>query len=61
MLADFALSKKLEWLHYYGTTHSKLLDFIFKPVREIFGGRVKFMCTGSAPVSGEVYQFNLDS
>lgn len=37
--------------------NNSIYDFIFKQIRESLGGSVKFMLTGSAPISPEVLHF----
>lgn len=57
-LAEKALSTKLENLHRTGSvTHSLYDKLVFKKTREAMGGRVRFMLTGSAPISADVLDF----
>jgi hypothetical protein len=37
-----------------------MYDFAFKQIRQSLGGCVKFIITGSAPISPQVCSFNLD-
>jgi long-chain acyl-CoA synthetase len=37
--------------------NNSIYDFIFKQIRESLGGSVKFILTGSAPISPEVLHF----
>eukprot|EP00331_Platyophrya_macrostoma_P034535 CAMPEP_0176461624 /NCGR_PEP_ID=MMETSP0127-20121128/34775_1 /TAXON_ID=938130 /ORGANISM="Platyophrya macrostoma, Strain WH" /LENGTH=678 /DNA_ID=CAMNT_0017853371 /DNA_START=23 /DNA_END=2059 /DNA_ORIENTATION=+ len=57
-LAQKALSTKLENLRRTGAvTHSLYDRLVFKKTREAMGGRVRFMLTGSAPISSDVMDF----
>jgi long-chain acyl-CoA synthetase len=57
-MANRAISSKLYYLKHYGTvehgTYDKLVCAKFK---ETLGGQVRFMCTGSAPISVDVINF----
>lgn len=56
-LVESTVEKKLKELHKTGKVDSGFMNFIFKPVREKFGGRVKFMATGSAPIAADILDF----
>jgi long-chain acyl-CoA synthetase len=52
------VATKLERLKSGGGFHHALWDrIIFNKVRAVFGGRVRLMVSGSAPISGEVLDF----
>lgn len=58
MLFNRAVSGKLRHLNngcYY--THSLWDSLVFNKIRDLLGGRVKGMVTGSAPISAEVLNF----
>lgn len=57
-LVNKAISAKLENYHnHLGVTHAIYDKIVFKKFKEILGGNVKLMITGSAPISGEVLDF----
>jgi long-chain acyl-CoA synthetase len=57
-LARTALASKLSYLKSgSGLTHSIYDRLVFKAPREILGGRVRCMITGSAPIAGNVLDF----
>jgi long-chain acyl-CoA synthetase len=57
-LAERAIATKLENLHSTGeVTHGLYDALVFKKFREILGGRVRVMITGSAPIAKEVLAF----
>jgi long-chain acyl-CoA synthetase len=57
-LAEKAVATKLENLEKNGElTHTFYDALVFKKFREILGGRVRVMITGSAPISREVLSF----
>jgi long-chain acyl-CoA synthetase len=57
-LVDRAIATKLDRLHRYGTcTHTFYDQLVFNKTREAFGGRVRFMVTGSAPIAGYIIDF----
>jgi len=57
-LADKALATKLDNLQRTGTvTHALYDKLVFKKTREVMGGRIRFMLTGSAPISSDVLDF----
>lgn len=57
-LAEKAIATKLENLHRTGTvTHSLYDKLVFKKTKKALGGRVRYMLTGSAPISAEVLDF----
>lgn len=37
--------------------NNSIYDFVFKQIRESLGGHIKFMLSGSAPISPEVLHF----
>jgi long-chain acyl-CoA synthetase len=54
-LIDKAIATKLNNLETTGvTTHAIYDRLVFNKFREILGGRVRVMITGSAPISKEV-------
>ena len=57
-LAEKAIQTKLENLEKTGeTTHALYDRLVFNKFREILGGRVRVMITGSAPIAKEVLAF----
>jgi long-chain acyl-CoA synthetase len=57
-MADSAVSAKLDNLNKDAAyTHTLWDRLVFKKTKELFGGRVRWMCTGSAPISSEVINF----
>lgn len=52
-----AFETKLENLKSTGSVTHSLYDILFKKFRAVLGGKVKHMVTGSAPISGEVFDF----
>ena len=58
VLADKALATKLYNLRNYGQyTHSLYDALVFKKTKQAVGGRVRYMITGSAPISEQVIDF----
>ncbi|KAL3071337.1 hypothetical protein niasHS_017194 [Heterodera schachtii] len=58
LLFDAAVGLKTRELNNWIVRNNSLLDqIVFKKVREAFGGRVKLMVTGSAPLSETVLTF----
>ena len=57
-LINKGLNTKLKNLHAHGkTTHWFYDKLVFKKTKDILGGRVKIMITGSAPISVDVIDF----
>jgi long-chain acyl-CoA synthetase len=57
-LYEQALASKMYYLKNGGhVTHRVWDNLIFKKTREAFGGRVRLMVSGSAPMSPEVVDF----
>jgi long-chain acyl-CoA synthetase len=57
-LVRWGLEKKLEELEKTGNYESCVFDtLVFSAVKKSFGGRVKFMISGGAPIKPETYQF----
>mmetsp|Transcript_33475 Transcript_33475/g.51401 ORF Transcript_33475/g.51401 Transcript_33475/m.51401 type:complete len:295 (+) Transcript_33475:726-1610(+) len=57
-LFNRAVRRKLHYLQNNGTYHHSIWDpLIFNKIRDIIGGRVRLMLTGSAPISGDVINF----
>ena len=57
-LANWGLQKKLSNLEKTGETANSIFDkLVFNKFREAMGGRIKFMLTGSAPISKDVLNF----
>ncbi|TNV82230.1 hypothetical protein FGO68_gene15799 [Halteria grandinella] len=57
-LVDWAIAAKLDNLHKKGkVTHFLYDSIVFNKFKEILGGRVRMMCSGSAPMSTEVLAF----
>jgi long-chain acyl-CoA synthetase len=57
-LANKAINSKMAALKSNNTVTSCLYDkILFKKMRNIMGGNVKLMATGSAPIAGEVLDF----
>lgn len=53
-----ALDAKMEALHQTGSYTSSVYDkVVFSKVREKFGGRVRLMISGSAPMKKDTYEF----
>lgn len=53
-----ALDDKMNSYHNYKSLKSQIWDnLVFSSVRNTLGGRIKFMLTGSAPITGEVLTF----
>lgn len=58
LLANRGLDAKMYYYRTQGTLTHKLWDsLVFKKIRNVFGGRVRLMATGSAPISGDVLAF----
>lgn len=57
-LIDWGVSTKLKSAQQEGTYTNVFYDnLIFKKVREGFGGRIRLMASGSAPLSPEVHSY----
>ena len=57
-IASYGVNSKLSNLHSSGNFTSGVYDkVVFSKVREGFGGRVRLMVTGSAPIKKDVYEF----
>lgn len=57
-LVQWGIASKMETLGQSGqTTHALYDKLVFNKFRESMGGRVKFMITGSAPLSKEIVNF----
>ena len=57
-LIDYAVALKIKRLETSGSfTHALYDKFVFKRFRDILGGRVKMILTGSAPISEETMKF----
>jgi long-chain acyl-CoA synthetase len=57
-ILDRALSQKIQKYEQTGELHNNFLqNMAFKKVQKSFGGKLKFMMSGSAPVAGEVMKF----
>ena len=53
-----AINSKLYYLHNQGTLYHKLYDtIVFKKIRNLTGGQVRIMVTGSAPIAADVLNF----
>lgn len=58
LLADRAIAGKMHYFRTQGTLVHKLWDsLIFKKIKNVLGGRVQLMVTGSAPISPDVLNF----
>ena len=58
LLASRGLSAKQHYYRTQGALTHKLWDsLIFQKIKNVLGGRVKIMVTGSAPISGDVIDF----
>lgn len=58
MALNFAVDSKLSTLKAGGGLNHVLFDMVlFKKMRELLGGRVRVMVTGSAPIAGDVLDF----
>lgn len=58
MLADQAMASKMYYLKNGGYVNHRLWDrIVFNKTKEAFGGRVRLMITGSAPISAEILDF----
>ena len=56
-LLDYAISSKLYYLRQKGKNHSRIYDkLIFNKVKESFGGQIRLMFTGSAPIKADTYE-----
>jgi len=56
-LFNWALSSKMGYLPAGHVTHSLWDSLVFANVRKLFGGRVRLMITGSAPIASDVKNF----
>ena len=57
-MADRALAAKMFYYRTHGTLTHKVWDsLIFKKIKNVLGGRVQLMVTGSAPIDGDVFDF----
>ncbi len=57
-LTEWGIQKKMSALHSQAKTTDAFYDaLVFNKFREILGGRVRTMITGSAPISREVLDF----
>jgi long-chain acyl-CoA synthetase len=57
-LIDYGVSSKMGTLEQSGKySHAFYDKLIFSKVRESFGGCIRLMATGSAPLSAEVYNY----
>ena len=57
-LVNKAINAKLENYHNHKGVHHSIYDkIVFKKFKDILGGNVRIMITGSAPISGEVLDF----
>ncbi|KAL4434742.1 hypothetical protein ABPG74_017162 [Tetrahymena malaccensis] len=58
MLIDYALETKLQNLEKSGKNTHMLYDaIVFSKIRQVFGGRVRILVSGSAPISPKVMDF----
>ena len=58
LLADRAVAGKMFYYRTQGTLTHKVWDsLIFKKIKNVLGGRVRLMVTGSAPIAGYVLNF----
>lgn len=57
MLLNRAMNAKLAGYEQGHLTHNVWDKLVFAKVKSIFGGKVRLMVTGSAPISGEVLKF----
>ena len=58
LLAGKALSSKMHYYRSEGIVTHKLWDsLVFSKIKNVLGGRVRIMATGSAPISGDVLAF----
>lgn len=57
-IAEWGIARKLANLDYDGrVTHSVYDRILFNKFKAILGGRIRLMCTGSAPIAKEVLNF----
>jgi long-chain acyl-CoA synthetase len=57
-LTDWGIKKKLAEIHLSAKTEDAFYDaIVFSKFKDILGGRVKTMITGSAPISKDVLNF----
>jgi long-chain acyl-CoA synthetase len=57
-LVNWGVEKKLNLLQTKAqTTHAVYDRLVFNKFKEVLGGRVRVMITGSAPISKEVLEF----
>lgn len=56
-LFEKGVTAKSWYLENEGEFKHKFYDVVFKPVREMFGGNIKKMLVGSAPIAPEVLTF----
>jgi long-chain acyl-CoA synthetase len=58
VLADRAIASKLYYLENGGHTNHKVYDrLVFNKFKDVVGGRVEKMVTGSAPISKDILNF----
>lgn len=58
VFSQTAFNGKLTWLYKFGRYNHALWDkLIFSKLKEMLGGRVRFLYTGAAPISREVLDF----
>ena len=57
-LMQYAIRTKLKNLkNGQGMKHGLFDKFLFSAIRKTLGGRIRVMCTGSAPIAGDVLDF----
>ena len=57
-LIDSGVNSKLNAMHKDGSYEGGIYDsLVFSKVRESFGGRIRRLASGSAPIKDEVYEF----
>ena len=57
-LAEGGISSKIEAMHKDGSYTSTLYDsLVFAKIREGFGGKVRMMFSGSAPLKADVFEY----
>lgn len=58
MLVNFGLKSKMTYQKLFGFNKHVLWDgLVFSKTKEAFGGKVRMMCVGSAPISQETVRF----